>query len=87
MSFIVTWSKIAHDQMGALILALPRRRKEFSSALKRISSDLQSAPLSQGESREGADRIWFVGDLIVVFRVDEESEAVEVASVHLRRPR
>jgi hypothetical protein len=41
MSFLVTWSRRAHDQMGALIRAWPSRRNEFASALRRISVDLQ----------------------------------------------
>ena len=87
MRFLLAWSELAFEQMSTLILDLPNRRKEFSAALKRISSLLRDDPFSQGESREENDRLWFVADLIITYTVDEDSRAVEIASIRLRQSR
>lgn len=81
MSFLVVWSELAFDQMSIIISDSPYRRSEFAATLKRISSTLRDDPESNGESREGKDRIWFVNDLVVTFAVDDESHAVEIASI------
>ena len=81
MSYLVVWSNVAFDQMGLILRAMPLRRAEFAGTLKAIASKLRTDPMEQGESRDDADRIWFVGDLIIVFSVDVESSTVEIASI------
>lgn len=86
MNFLVVWSEHAFEQMGLILRAMSHRRAEFARALKGISATLQDDPITPGESRQGADRIWFVGDLVISYRVDTESRAVEIASIRLARP-
>jgi hypothetical protein len=85
MNCLVVWAELAFEQMSLILSRYPDRRAEFAATLKKISATLHSEPQTQGESREGNDRIWFVDDLLVSYEVDEESATVEIGSIRLSR--
>lgn len=82
--FTVVWDTVAFDQMHAIILWNPERRAELARALGVIARELNQRADTWGESRDPPLRIGFVGDLAVLFRVDDEDRVAEVAEVRLR---
>jgi hypothetical protein len=84
MNYLVVWSDTAFDQMGFAILQLPDRRAGLAKALKEMMSGLRTAPLDQGESRDGNDRIWFVDDLVVSYAVDTDTATVTIGYILIR---
>lgn len=82
--FLVSWQPPAFDRMQGLIRAHPELRTEFIYSLRSLTTELNRAADTWGESRSGDDRIGFVGVLEVLVRLDPDNSLVEVVDVKLR---
>jgi plasmid stabilization system protein ParE len=70
--------------MSRIIRENPARKDELTSALQELAVRLRLNANSTGESRGGFYRVVLVEPLTVFYRLDEESDAVEVIRVRAR---
>ena len=83
--YLVAWSDQAFEQMARIIRENPAaRRDELISALQEIATRLRLDANTTGESRGRYFRVVLVDPLTVFYRLDEESDAVEVIRVRTR---
>jgi plasmid stabilization system protein ParE len=82
--YLVAWSDQAFEQMSRIIRENPARKDELTSALQELAVRLRLNANSTGESRGGFYRVVLVEPLTVFYRLDEESDAVEVIRVRAR---
>jgi plasmid stabilization system protein ParE len=82
--YLVAWSDQAFEQMSRIIRENPARKDELTSALQELAVRLRLNANSTGESRGGFYRVVLVDPLTVFYRLDEESDAVEVIRVRAR---
>ena len=80
MNFAVIWLPAALNQLADLWTAAPDRAA-VTAASYRLDERLAADPLTEGESRDGGDRIAFERPLRVIFRVSEATREVHVVSV------
>jgi hypothetical protein len=86
--FTVRWSQYASDELGRLWAeADAETRTLLSVVIQWIDQELRSDPLSLGESREGADRIWFIPPLAIRFEVNRAERFARVLHVWTFRRR
>jgi hypothetical protein len=84
--FRVRWAKQALDEMtAAWTNADSRTRQAITDASHQIDKLLQTAPLSESESRPGGRYIRFVRPLGVLFRLELDGITVSVLHVWLFR--
>ena len=87
--FKVRWALSARNELAQTwIAADSAMRQAITAASNQIDQSLQWNPQSQGESRGGRDRIWFVFPLAIRFEIIEEKKVVRVLHVwsYVRRP-
>ena len=82
--YLVAWSDQAFEQMARIIRENPARRDELISALQEIATRLRLDANTTGESRGRYFRVVLADPLTVFYRLDEESDAVEVIRVRAR---
>lgn len=86
MKFTVGWTETAQRTLTEIWLAA-RDRQAIHEANADIESALATRPLTAGESRAGAFRIYCSGPLAVVYSVSEADRMVKVAEVTRTRLR
>jgi hypothetical protein len=80
--FTVRWTQVALNQLTALwTQANTAMRQAITAATHQIVHQLSQAPGTQGESREGNERIMFVLPLGIRFAVDSQNARVRVLYV------
>ena len=80
--YVVEWiSEALRDLARMWVDADPRKRARITAAVALLDRLMRQAPLEQGESRDGADRIAFAAPLGISFEVDETRRRVTVLSV------
>lgn len=84
--FLVVWMGPAFDSMDEIVRDNPSRKREFAVALRQITHQLTTDPLSVGESRDDGGRVMFASELTVFYRVDTDDNTVHIGDVRLRRP-
>jgi hypothetical protein len=77
MSYTVVWKSRPKDRLAELWMAAADR-SAITSAADDIDARLRIAPLSEGESREGAFRVLLVAPLGVKYRVFEQDRVVAI---------
>lgn len=82
--YLVAWSDQAFEQMSRIIRENPARKDELTSALQELATRLRLDANTTGESRDRYYRVLLVEPLTVYYRLDEESDAVEVIRVRAR---
>ena len=82
--YLVAWSDQAFEQMSRIIRENPARKDELTSALQELATRLRLDANTTGESRDRYYRVLLVEPLTVFYRLDEESDAVEVIRVRAR---
>ncbi|MBA4066338.1 MAG: hypothetical protein C0501_22010 [Isosphaera sp.] len=83
MSYQQVWTRGASDAMGAAVRNYPAHKDTFAAALRELSDRLGTDPGDFGESREGNDRVGFVGPFAVHVRVLHADRQVVILAVHL----
>ena len=86
MKFTTSWLPSAESRLLEIWLAA-RDRQAIQEANADIESVLATRPLTAGESRAGAFRIYCSGPLAVVYSVSEADRMVKVAEVTRTRLR
>lgn len=84
MKYTVLWRPTAERQLAALWVDAADR-SAVAAAADAIDELLRRSPLTEGESRLGAERILFVPPLKVLYAVDESNRTVYVRAVGLAR--
>lgn len=86
--FEVRWLQSALDDLAERWMqADGALRAAITSSVNAVDHRLSRNPTSQGESREGKERVLFVGPLGVLFEADDDSSRVYVIHVWLVRRR
>ncbi len=80
MSYTVEWTDDAEQDLADIWINAPDQ-KAISSAADELDRQLARDPLSDSESREGAERIAFVIPLAIRFTVDSGRRRVVVTAV------
>jgi hypothetical protein len=82
--FTIVWDQPAFDQMNAIVLWYPLRRRELAAALRSLDRELHQRADTWGEAREtDLVRLGYVGSLSVLIRVDPTDQVVTVMEVRL----
>jgi hypothetical protein len=81
--FALGWSREPSDRMGHILLAIPERRPALARTLRTITRVLCTRPARVGESRGGNRRVWFVGNLLITYTVDDARKIVQIRYVVL----
>lgn len=82
--YLVAWSDEAFEQMSRIVRDNPARKDELASALQELAVRLRLDANTTGESRGRFYRVVLIGPLTVFYRLEEESDAVEVIRVRVR---
>jgi plasmid stabilization system protein ParE len=82
MTYTVVWKPAAERRLAEIWNAATDRA-EIAEAANEIDAILRARPRSEGEARDGATRILFVGSLAVHYDVLEDDLRVDVVSVTL----
>lgn len=81
MIYRVIWLEKVISRLRSIAVDLKSKDldpQRFLLALQRVELGLINDPLSFGESREGADRLWYEGPLEIRYEVHESAEVVVV---------
>lgn len=80
--YTVEWTQLALSRLTELLTELSLAEwKNLTDTIDVLDEGLRTAPKHLGESRDGYQRIVFVGRLIVLFEVTEADRRVMVLSV------
>ena len=80
MTYLVTWAFTASLELGRIAATLSNPADADREAVW-MDSILRRYPFAMGESRFGADRLWY-GDVIGIwYRIDEIAMTVTILSV------
>jgi len=80
MTFLVTWSLTATLDL-ARIAATESDPSAFDREAIWMDSILRRYPFSMGESRFGADRVWYADKIGIWYRVDDLAMTATILSV------
>jgi hypothetical protein len=80
MTYLVTWSLTANVELGRIASALANPADADREAVW-MDTILRRYPFAMGESRFGADRLWYADTLGVWYRIDDNAMTVVILSV------
>ncbi len=86
MTFVVTWSLVAHEQFVRLE-ADAVDPESVRQAAAWVDYTLRRTPLDMGELRWGGERLWYGDVLGVWYKVDDRAGTVRVQSIGPARRR
>ena len=84
MTYIVTWAAVAIIELGRIAATLANPAEADREAVW-MDSILRRYPFAMGESRSGADRLWYADVLGVWYRVDDDAMTVSILSIGAAR--
>lgn len=80
MTFTLVWKRRALNQLAEIWLKSDQR-ENISTAASELERLLRHDPETQGESRQGNDRVIVVGPLVVLFEVQGDDRMIRILSV------
>jgi hypothetical protein len=84
----VTWTEDAKDRLADLYITLSLDdQREVAQTVLRMNRLLAIHPDQLGESRDGWERVWFEGRLMIRFEIFPHEDEVVVNDVTLLRSR
>ena len=86
----VVWEENTLDRLADILVRVGSvaEQDRVEATVQRVNTCLARDPEEYGESRGGDDRVWFVDQLMVVFRVvtnQDEVRILRVVHLGLRR--
>jgi hypothetical protein len=82
MRFTVIWTAAALDDLMAIWISFPGRRRDVTQAADEIERALRVDPQDKGRPYDG-DRILIKSPLAVVYSINEDDRKVEVIEFRL----
>jgi len=79
----VVWEENTLDQLADILVRVNSLAEQdrVEATVRRINTNLARDPEDYGESRERDDRVWFIGPLMVVFRIVTNQDEVRILHV------